>query len=321
MPEPKRFRKKAIEVEAVQFTGTNHDDVAVFMGCDCGVKAIKSDCPYDHSLAGPRALFIRTLEGSMRADRGDWIIRGVQGEFYPCKPEIFEATYEPAPAPLQKDGGEGHRVEITFDGYGPGVRLIHPSGGCPLPEGHCEDCGADLQDPESKCCKSCDGMRPGWCWIEDWVENDGYELLHGKVTLAVEAEWDGDSCRLHVHQPAASTRPASPSEEGTPSCTCASHGLPEHWRHGTSCPYGKRVSAKLSEAKRKEDATGAPDGHGDVGPAASPSPVEEADSEDCCGCGHPQSDHNGIMETGRCQSCPCEGFDYDQLATDQRSER
>src|SRR4051794_35996814 len=93
---PGRFRKKPVEVEAVEFTGTNHDDVAVFMGCDCRVMAIKADCPYDHSLAGPRALFIRTLEGSMRADRGDWIIRGVAGEFYPCKPDIFDATYEPA---------------------------------------------------------------------------------------------------------------------------------------------------------------------------------------------------------------------------------
>jgi hypothetical protein len=39
---------------------------------------------------------ITTLEGVMRADPGDWIIRGVKGEFYPCKPDIFEATYEPA---------------------------------------------------------------------------------------------------------------------------------------------------------------------------------------------------------------------------------
>jgi len=41
------------------------------------------------------ALEISTLEGVMRADKGDWIIRGVKGELYPCKPDIFEATYEP----------------------------------------------------------------------------------------------------------------------------------------------------------------------------------------------------------------------------------
>jgi hypothetical protein len=39
---------------------------------------------------------IKTLEGEMRADLGDWIIKGVKGELYPCKPDIFEATYEPA---------------------------------------------------------------------------------------------------------------------------------------------------------------------------------------------------------------------------------
>lgn len=42
------------------------------------------------------ALTIRTLEGDMRAEPGDWIIKGVKGEIYPCKPDIFEATYEPA---------------------------------------------------------------------------------------------------------------------------------------------------------------------------------------------------------------------------------
>lgn len=41
------------------------------------------------------ALIIPTLEGEMRADLGDWIICGVKGEFYPCKPDIFDATYEP----------------------------------------------------------------------------------------------------------------------------------------------------------------------------------------------------------------------------------
>jgi hypothetical protein len=54
----------------------------------------------DFELAGPDngfgvdGLIIHTLEGDMRADIGDWIIRGVKGEFYPCKPDIFDATYE-----------------------------------------------------------------------------------------------------------------------------------------------------------------------------------------------------------------------------------
>lgn len=44
----------------------------------------------------PEGIYIATLEGEMRADPGDWIIKGVHGEFYPCKPNIFDATYEAA---------------------------------------------------------------------------------------------------------------------------------------------------------------------------------------------------------------------------------
>ena len=43
---------------------------------------------------GSGDLMIRTLEGDMRADDGDWIIKGIKGEFYPCKPDIFESSYE-----------------------------------------------------------------------------------------------------------------------------------------------------------------------------------------------------------------------------------
>ena len=43
----------------------------------------------------PQAIFIETLEGKMMGAHEDWIIRGVKGEFYPCKPDIFEATYDP----------------------------------------------------------------------------------------------------------------------------------------------------------------------------------------------------------------------------------
>ncbi|WP_205683908.1 hypothetical protein [Cryobacterium aureum] len=49
-------------------------------------------------LAVPEHMEIRTLEGKMRADVGDVVIKGIQGEFYPCKPDIFAATYEPADA-------------------------------------------------------------------------------------------------------------------------------------------------------------------------------------------------------------------------------
>jgi len=80
------FVKKPVEIQAIRWDGRNTDEVVAFVG----------DGPRDVSLLGePPALAIHTLEGVMRADVGDWIIRGVQGEHYPCKPDIFEATYEP----------------------------------------------------------------------------------------------------------------------------------------------------------------------------------------------------------------------------------
>lgn len=78
------FRKKPVVVEAVQYHGGNWDECARFIG------------PSIRGAAGDYALSIQTLEGIMEALPGDWIIRGVKGEHYPCKPDIFAATYEPA---------------------------------------------------------------------------------------------------------------------------------------------------------------------------------------------------------------------------------
>lgn len=80
-----RYRKKPVVIEAVQWTGVNGAEVAAFCAGVAGIHAA------DGSMV---QLQIRTLEGVMTASVGDWIIRGVKGEFYPCKPDIFAATYE-----------------------------------------------------------------------------------------------------------------------------------------------------------------------------------------------------------------------------------
>lgn len=86
-----RFRKKPVEIEAMgPLTPDNRDSIATW----CNGKAEEKKLP------GPgrgvtQGVLIHTLEGDMSAAYGDWIIRGVQGEFYPCKPDIFAATYEP----------------------------------------------------------------------------------------------------------------------------------------------------------------------------------------------------------------------------------
>ena len=89
----KQYRKKPVVIEAVQFLDDESwSEVARWCGGRPGSQAKPSD-PDDVAVW----LEIPTLEGVMRANVGDWIIRGIRGEFYPCKPDIFTETYEELP--------------------------------------------------------------------------------------------------------------------------------------------------------------------------------------------------------------------------------
>ena len=81
-----KFRKKPVVIEAVQFTGKASMNEIAFLVA--GTRTISLGRNND-------TLSIETLEGVMQANLNDWIIKGVKGECYPCKPDIFEATYEP----------------------------------------------------------------------------------------------------------------------------------------------------------------------------------------------------------------------------------
>lgn len=74
------YRKKPVQIRAVRWTGRNVGEIKRFAG---GVAFFTDG-----------ELFIRTLEGRLKAPRGSWIIEGVVGEFYPCDPDIFKLTYE-----------------------------------------------------------------------------------------------------------------------------------------------------------------------------------------------------------------------------------
>ena len=80
-----KYRKKPVVVEAMQYSGKNELQLIAWIGPN-----------YITASTHPDGFMITTLEGSMLARPGDWIIRGVKGEYYPCKPDIFAATYEPA---------------------------------------------------------------------------------------------------------------------------------------------------------------------------------------------------------------------------------
>ena len=82
-----KFRKKPVEIEAEQLTIENKDRAFNFITCNAQPLFDKNKNPI---------IKIQTLEGDMIASLNDWIIKGVAGEFYPCKPDIFEKTYEPA---------------------------------------------------------------------------------------------------------------------------------------------------------------------------------------------------------------------------------
>lgn len=79
-----RYRKKPVVIDAMQWTGSNGADLAAFL----------QGALWIHPADG--APEIQTLEGNLEVAEGDYVIRGVKGEFYPCKPDIFEMTYEVA---------------------------------------------------------------------------------------------------------------------------------------------------------------------------------------------------------------------------------
>ena len=80
----RRYVKKPIEIEAVQWTGDNRPEIWDF----CSLCYFNTDIE-----SGELKLMIQTLEGTMEASKGDFIIKGIKGEFYACKPDIFELTY------------------------------------------------------------------------------------------------------------------------------------------------------------------------------------------------------------------------------------
>jgi hypothetical protein len=89
-----KYRKKPVVIEAIQWTG-NTSEILLF--CGSNAKYDVEDSAWKVGKGIPHeTLTIHTLEGDMIASRNDYIIKGVNGEFYPCKPDIFDKTYEPA---------------------------------------------------------------------------------------------------------------------------------------------------------------------------------------------------------------------------------
>ncbi len=86
----KRYRKKPIIIEAIQFTGTEDNLNLLKDFIDRDIHIIRKSIPQGKIVK----IIIETLEGDHIANIGDYIIKGIKGEHYPCKPDIFEMTYE-----------------------------------------------------------------------------------------------------------------------------------------------------------------------------------------------------------------------------------
>ena len=85
-----KYKTKPVIIEAIKYTGDNGTEILRFMFPD-----IEPD-------AEAFSETINTLEGEMHCSKGDYIIKGLKGEFYPCKPDIFEMKYEPLTPPAPK---------------------------------------------------------------------------------------------------------------------------------------------------------------------------------------------------------------------------
>jgi len=108
-----KYRKLPVEIEAVAFTEESKDRAFSFVTCN------KAAAHED----GVPVLKIQTLEGTMTASLGDFIIKGIAGEFYPCKPDIFAATYEAVDESVEVK----YSIEIAIDAE-QASRLSDPAG-------------------------------------------------------------------------------------------------------------------------------------------------------------------------------------------------
>ena len=90
-----KYRKRPVEIEAFKYDGDLMYSNGNYYVPEWAVEAFENEILfYNDSGYIPNELFIKTLEGNMHVSVGDYIIKGVQGELYPCKPDVFEETYE-----------------------------------------------------------------------------------------------------------------------------------------------------------------------------------------------------------------------------------
>lgn len=122
-----KYRKKPVVIEAVQWTGLNLEEIKEFVGKDLEYSII--DTAWEVGKGTPHVIMkIHTLEGDHECTKGDFIIKGVNGEFYPCKPDVFEKTYDSSCAEIRNPKviieSDGDITIIYLDGENSKGKLI-----------------------------------------------------------------------------------------------------------------------------------------------------------------------------------------------------
>lgn len=95
MNGPRRFRKRPVDIDAMQWDGTPESATSIIDWVLDGAGTARLICDEGcEGTAGTHYIGVDTLDGTMMASAGDWVVCGVIGEFYPCKPDVFAVTYE-----------------------------------------------------------------------------------------------------------------------------------------------------------------------------------------------------------------------------------
>lgn len=193
-----QFRKKPVLIEATQLRASAFDNAHPNPEHIVGVI-------YDPV---QRCAFIKTLEGTMRADIGDWIITGVMGEMYPCKPDIFAMTYEPVAPQAEPSSGyaEGHRAGYVLARTEP---CIGNDPACPCQDGdpcHYRDHGGTkaMPQPERQ-----PVSEPTEAQIEAW------QLLADLVAGLEATHWSSWQTTAHFDSALDAARAALAAKECT----------------------------------------------------------------------------------------------------------
>lgn len=181
----KTYRKKPVKVEAIQWMGDNRPEVLDFCNTDGKLRA---------SITGvTNIVVVRTLEGNMEARIGDYIIKGVKGEYYPCKPDIFRETYEEVSETIRyPKAGVVDKPEILYDSDGNTYKQTINKAA--VNEDFSDIVGWDIFGDAPNKSKNKEEIAEGnWQAYEKFKElYDIGERKDGELTNGTEAETDND---------------------------------------------------------------------------------------------------------------------------------